>query len=62
MNDNKRPEDALGENQMSSETSEDFSRRQAAKEKSKQKQYREEDKRKIARQEHTNGSTPKERL
>jgi hypothetical protein len=62
MNDNKRPEDPLGHGQMSSETSEEFSLRHDAKEKSRQKQYYKEDKNKTAREEHTNGSTPKSRL
>lgn len=47
---------------LPSETPQHPSAHQDAKEKAKQNQYPKEDKNKTARQEHTNGSTPKERL
>jgi len=62
MNDNKRPEADNGDERMNAEASEHPSRRQGTKEKSKQKLYPKEDKTKTAREEHTNGSTPRSRL
>jgi hypothetical protein len=62
MNDNKRPETDTSESGISSETPENISLQQRPKQKSKQKEYPKEDKSRTARQEHTNGSTPKSRL
>ncbi len=62
MNDDKKYQPHTGEGQISSETSKELSRQRTAKGKSKQQQYPSEDKRKMARKEHTNGSTPKSRL
>jgi len=52
----------MSKEHLPSETPQHPSAHQDAKEKAKQNQYPKEDKNKTARQEHTNGSTPKERL
>ena len=62
MADSKKTQTHAEESQMGSRTSEMLSQQRRTKEKSKQKQYHMEDKRKVAREEHTNGSTPKSRL
>ncbi len=62
MSDKKTTHVHDGERRISTETAHMLSKERRNKEKSEEKSYSVEDKRRVAREEHTNGSTPKNRL
>jgi hypothetical protein len=62
MSDKKTTHMHDGERKISAETAHMLSKEQTAYDKSEQKNYAMEDKRRVAREEHTNGSTPKNKL